>query len=84
MANDKIEKLVNILIEAKGVEETEQALNPLYEERRRGSRDAKKGAEEAEPKSSLFLQRCKTQALILAAVIAGLWGLTKYSSVTPE
>ncbi len=81
MANDKIEKLVNILIEAKGVEETERSLNQMYDQAAKGSRDAKKGAEEAEPKINLFLQRWKTQALTLAAALGGLWGLARYSSV---
>lgn len=81
MAGDKIEKLVNILIEAKGAEETERAVDQVYDSAKKGSQGAKKGAEEAEPKISLFLQRWKTQALTLAAALGGLWGLARYSSV---
>jgi len=81
MANDKIERLVNILIELKGAEETERAIDEMYDSAKKGSRDAKTGAEEAEPKINLFLQRWKTQALTLAAALGGLWGLARYSSV---
>jgi hypothetical protein len=81
MANDKIERLVNILIELKGADETERAIDEMYDSAKKGSRDAKTGAEEAEPKINLFLQRWKTQALTLAAALGGLWGLAKYSSV---
>lgn len=71
MAGDKIERLVNILIELKGADETERAIDEMYDSAKKGSRDAKKGAEEAEPKVSLFLQRWKTQALTLAARLVG-------------
>lgn len=81
MANDKIERLVNILIELKGADETERAIDEMYDSAKKVDRDAKTGAEEAEPKINLFLQRWKTQALTLAAALGGLWVLARCSSV---
>lgn len=81
MANDKIEKLVTILLELKGSDEVQKDLEKMYETATKGNRDAKKSSEDAEPKIARFLERWKTQALTLGAAIAGLWTLTKYSSV---
>jgi len=81
MADDKIEKLVTILLELKGSDEVQKDLEKMYETATKGNRDAKKSSEDAEPKIARFLERWKTQALTLGAAIAGLWTLTKYSSV---
>ncbi|MFA7121072.1 MAG: hypothetical protein WC277_06300, partial [Bacilli bacterium] len=79
--NDRIEKLVNIIIDLKGAEETEKSFKRVYNYAKKMAEEAKKGSEEAEPKVSKFMERWKLQAVTLGAAIAGLWTLTKYSSV---
>ena len=81
MANDKIDRLVNIIIDLKGAEETEKSFKRVYEYAKKLAKESGTSSEEAEPKVSRFLERWKLQAVTLGAAVAGLWTLTKYSSV---
>ena len=81
MKQDKIEKLVTILIKAEGVEETIDKIDEFGDKVGETTEAAAAEADAAEPKIQTFLQRWRTQLALVAGAIGAIWGLSKYSQV---
>ncbi|MFA5028449.1 MAG: hypothetical protein WC713_11295 [Candidatus Methylomirabilota bacterium] len=78
---DKIEKLISILIEAEGAEEVEKKLQRMHDKAVKGSKDTKKGSEEAEPKVSLWMERWGKQIAMITGGLVAMYAVARYSTV---
>lgn len=81
MAQNTVEKLVRILIEAKGADETQKQVDETFDRSHEGMTQTADDAVRTSEKVDDFLRRWKYQLSLVGAGLAGIYGLTKYSPV---